>query len=270
MIEILFGKSEAASMKAAKSRVTIVHADGPMAVFCAGKKKAPEREHCGWVEGMADEVICLDFALDEGRLKERIAEIETLCPEELLRLQEYLLDGEEIRIWYSNAPYALCGFYHLCSMLQKCENEVWAVRLPEASVYADHTVSYTNWGEVAPEEFAGFLPKAEIVPVQELRRYAVLWQELVEEGSPLRAVVNGRVVGVPEDFYDFLIWKRLTRTPIKEARLIGDILGYYPIGVGDAWYAGRINRLIAEGKICVLEDEFQREYARVICANDEP
>ena len=108
------------------------------------------------------------------------------------------------------------------------------------------------------------------MPVQELRRYAVLWQELVEEGSPLRAVVNGRVVGVPEDFYDFLIWKRLTRTPIKEARLIGDILGYYPIGVGDAWYAGRINRLIAEGKICVLEDEFQREYARVICANDEP
>ena len=66
MIEILFGKSEAASMKAAKSRVSIVHADGPMAVFCAGKKKAPEREHCGWVEGMADEVICLDFALDEG------------------------------------------------------------------------------------------------------------------------------------------------------------------------------------------------------------
>lgn len=270
MIEVLFGKSEAASMKAAKSRVSIVHADGPTAVFCAGKKKLLEREHCGWVEGMADEVICLDYALDQGNLKQRIKEIETRCPAELLRLKEYLSDGEEIRIWYSNAPYARCGFYHLCSVLRKYKNQVWTVRLPESRVYADHTVSYSNWGEVAAEEFAGFLPDAEAFSPRELRRYDALWQELVEEGSPLRAVVNGRVVGVPEDFYDFLIWKRLTRTPVKEARLIGDILGYYPIGVGDAWYAGRINRLIAEGKICVLEDEFQREYARVICANDEP
>ncbi len=270
MIEVLFGKSEAASMKAAKSRVTIVHVDGPTAVFCAGKRKPPEGEHSGWVEGTADEVICLDFALDQGDLKERLQEIEACCPAELLRLKEYLADGEEIRIWYSNAPYARCGFYHLCSVLRKYKNQVWTVRLPEARVYADHTVSYSNWGEVAAEEFAGFLPGAEALPPQELRRYDALWQELVEDGSPLRAVVNNRVVGVSEDFYDFLIWKRLTGTPVKEARLIGDILGCYPIGVGDEWYAGRINRLIEDEKIRVVEDEFQREYARVICANDEP
>lgn len=85
-----------------------------------------------------------------------------------------------------------------------------------------------------------------------------------EDNSPLRAVVNGKLIGVPEDFYDFLIWKRITRKPIKEARLIGDILGYNQLGVGDWWYAKRIDYLIQSGKIKIIEDS-ENKYARVIC-----
>ena len=39
MIEILFGESEAASMKAAKNKVIIGTVNGPTAVWMAGKKK---------------------------------------------------------------------------------------------------------------------------------------------------------------------------------------------------------------------------------------
>lgn len=62
---------------------------------------------------------------------------------------------------------------------------------------------------------------------------SALWNDLVKDNSPLRAVINGTVLGVPEDFYDFQIWKELTHKPIKEARLIGDILGHSQISVGD-------------------------------------
>ena len=46
--------------------------------------------------------------------------------------------------------------------------------------------------------------------------------------SPLRALVNGQVIGVPESFYDFQIRNQLTNQPIIEAYLIGNILNKYP------------------------------------------
>ena len=94
--------------------------------------------------------------------------------------------------------------------------------------------------------------------------YAMLWGILAEENSPLRAVVNNRVLSVPEDFYDFLIWKWLKDAPVKEARLIGDIIGHSQLGVGDWWYARRIEYYIQQGQIQVVEDS-ENKYARIIC-----
>ena len=93
----------------------------------------------------------------------------------------------------------------------------------------------------------------------------MLWGILVEENSPLRAVINNRVLSVPEDFYDFLIWKWLKDVPVKEARLIGDIIGHSQLGVGDWWYARRIEYHIQQGKIQVIEDS-ENKYARMICS----
>lgn len=54
------------------------------------------------------------------------------------------------------------------------------------------------------------------------------------------------------EYYDFIIWNRLTEKPVKECRLIGDILGQVTIGVGDWWYAARIEHFIRQGKIKVV------------------
>lgn len=295
MIEVLFGESEAASMKAAKSTVIVGHVDGPTSVWMAGKKAPPERAFTGWVEGTAEEVICLGFMLDIGNIREpadsqyrknliysmyaqnqygkspEIDEELRLAGEvysnELLRLKKYLEDGETIRIWYSDAPYSRCGFYSLCQILQNCKNEVRTVKLPKYVIRKTNIVSYRNWGEVSAEEFAGFLSHEKILTKEEIRMYALLWIELAEDNSPLRAVINGKVTSVPEGFYDFLIWKKLTCKPVKEARLIGDILGYFQIGMGDWWFARRIEYFIQQGKIKVTEDS-ENNYARMICLAD--
>lgn len=294
MIEILFGDSEAASMKAAKSKIVIGAVNGPTAVWMAGKKTPPKKPFTGWVEGTADEVICLGFMLDIGNIKEpadslyrkkliysmyaqnqweqdeeteeELEQAGDIYASELYRLRKFLDSGEKIRIWYSDAPYSRCGFYSLCNILKEYENEIRVVKLPEYIVRETSIVSYKNWGEVSAEEFAGFLPYEKNLSREEVRRYAFLWNDLVRDNSPLRAVINGRVCGVPEDFYDFLIWKRLTHKPVKEARLLGDILGQYQLGVGDWWYAMRIEYYIQQGKIRVIEDS-ENKYARVICAN---
>lgn len=292
MIEVLFGESEAASMKAAKSTVIGGITNGPTAVWIAGKKSPPETGFTGWVPGMAEEVICLGFMLDIGDIREPVdspyrkeliysmyaqdqwgdgseMDAELKCAgecyvKELLRLRKYLEEGESIRIWYSDAPYSRCGFYSLCSMLRKYENDIRAVKLPEYKMRANSIAIYKNWGEIPAEEFAAFLPGEKKLAKDELRMYSGLWSDLVEDNSPLRAVVNGRVIGVLEDFYDFVIWKRITKEPEKEARLIGDILGRWQISVGDWWYARRINHFIEKGRIRVAEDS-ENQYARMLC-----
>lgn len=295
MIEVLFGESEAASMKAAKSMKIVGYVNGPTSVLVTGKKTPPERTFAGWVEGTSEDVVCLGFMLDIGSIKEPIdspyrknliysmyaqnqyvknPEIDQelkltgeVYLNELLRLKEYLENGETIRVWYSDTPYSICGFYSLCQILQKYKSEIHIVKLPEYMVRKTSIISYRNWGEVSAEEFAEFLTYESVLTKEEVRMYAQLWTELTEDNSPLRAMINGKVTGVSEDFYDFLIWKRLTRKPIKEARLIGDILGCFQIGMGDWWFARRIEHFIQQDKIKVINDS-ENKYARVICIAD--
>lgn len=292
MIEVLFAESEVASMKDVKNAVLTGKTAGLVAVWSARKKKASKKEHTGWIEGTPEEVICLGFLLDIGDIRENVnsAYRKTLIhdlytqeawgknPEvdaefwnladiyvrELQRLKNYLKKGETIRIWYSDAPYSVCGFYHVCSILSEANNQIRVVKLPEHIVRGSEVISYQHWGEVAAEEFAGFLPYERELSREEVRMYRALWMELQEDNMPLRAVINGKVMGVGEEFYDFLIWKELSQKPIKEARLIGNILGKYPISIGDWWYAKRIQQFIEQGNIKVMEDS-ENSYARRIC-----
>lgn len=98
-------------------------------------------------------------------------------------------------------------------------------------------------------EFAGFLSYEKILSQEEIHMYALERTDQVNENSPLRAVINGKLIGVPEEFYVFQIWQRITDKPEKEARIIGDILGTSQIGVGDWWYAKRIEYHIRQGNI---------------------
>lgn len=291
MIEVLFGESEAGSMKAAKNKIISMVFDGPTAYFCAGRKKPPQKERGEWIEGTSDEVICLGFMLDIGELNQDIcgeyrknliysmlnqgqwdsdSEIDKEFREagnvyirELERLKAFLETGEDIRIWYSRSAYSLCGLYHVCSLLMHYSNRIFLVELPEYSIDKNVVSSHQNWGEIAADEFSVFLGYQREINQMEVKRYAQIWTELVADNSPLRSLVNNHVISVNEDFYDFLIWKRLTTKPIKEARLIGDIMGYYRIGVGDWWYAKRIQYYIDNGKIEVVEDS-ENKYARLI------
>lgn len=291
MIEVLFGESEAGAMKAAKNKVVIGRVNGPTSVWMAGKKTPPEKPFCGWIEGTAAEVVCLNFMMDIGEIAEPVdslyrrnliysmyaqdqwaqneetkRELEDACDhyvEELQRLKQFLVDGESVRIWHSDAPYSRCGFYSLCQLLEGYGNEVSAVKLPEYVVRNKTIISYNSWNEVSAEEFAGFLPCEKPLSKEEIRMFAMLWGGLVEENSSLRAVINGKVLSVPEDFYDFLIWRWLGDVPTTEGRVIGNILGHTQLGVGDWWYARRIEYHIGQGEIEVVEDS-ENKYARMI------
>ena len=265
MIEILFGESEAAALKTAIQS-----------------------------EKSENDVICLGFALDIGdiqkpvtgeyrskllysllyqkqwgadrQMKSELKSLGDTYSKELLRLRGHLESGEPIRIRYSSAPYSLCGMMWLCSELQECKNTVSAVSLPRVTVRGNTTVIYSSWGDVEPSGLGLFHDWERVLSPAEITAYARHWEKLKYENAPLRAVVNGSLVSVPANFYDFLIFKNFGDRPIREAQLIGKILGENQLGVGDWWYARRIDKLIEQNRVKIIENS-PRKYERLIAKN---
>ena len=265
MIEVVFGESEAGAMKAAIQN-----------------------------EKSESDVICLGFALDIGdiqkpvtgeyrakllynllyqkqwgadrEMKSELKKIGNTYSEEFSRLREHLDNGEPIRIRYSSAPYSLCGMMWLCSELGSSRSTVSAVSLPRVTVRGNTTVIYSSWGDVEPSGLGLFHDWERVLSPAEITAYARHWAKLKYENAPLRAVVNGSLVSVPASFYDFLILKDLGDRPVQEALLIGKILGENQLGIGDWWYSRRIDKLIEQNRIKIIENS-PRKYERLIAKN---
>ncbi len=282
MIEILFEESEACSMKCAKglAKQPQTRADGPTAVI-GNPPQFGRKEAWAMIEGSSDEVVCLSYLMDLGDIRQpfdsgyrqqlildlkyvrwktggqeqEMIRLDLLKYQQFSRLLELIEEGKPIRVWYSMAPYSYCGLCWLCYELKNRKADITVVKLPEYVVREDSViVRYQSFCEVASEEFYTFLNRQKKLTMQERRMYESKWIEMLDAGTMLRAVVNGRLLGVPEDFYDFLILQRMTAEPQKEARVVGNILGHSQIAVGDWWYFYRIRRLAEEEKIRAVED----------------
>lgn len=199
----------------------------------------------------------------DPEMEEELKKLGAHYTKEAGKVKRAVEHGEPVRVWVSSAPYSICGMLWLSGLLAKHKAEVYAVELPRFTVNGSSLTRFSGWGECEPKEFAKALRLARRVSQVELMANSAEWHRLKKENSPLRAVITDRVVSVPEDFYDFLILKYLDDTPVTEAMLIGKILGENQLGIGDWWYAQRIERYIKNGRIAVVEDNAER-YARVI------
>ena len=113
-----------------------------------------------------------------------------------------------------------------------------------------------------------------------MKRCASMWDELRQENGILRAVVNGRPVTVPEDFYDYLLEEALEKfreelctegkpEEFGEGRLIGEVLGRSQLGMWDSWLAVRVEKMMENGLLEVVrEAEDGRVYGRILRRKD--
>ena len=128
--------------------------------------------------------------------------------------------------------------------------DVTVVELPEWEKRPDGCiVQYTGWGEIEPYRFGEMALLEKKLPVNLLRSLASHWVELQQENATLRAVLNGKLVSAPECLYDTFILRELEKqeNEFNEARLVGQVLGKYRLGIGDAWIALRIEQFIKDG-----------------------
>ncbi len=293
MIEVMFSESEGGAMIVAKNYQKPDFNKG--AIGWIGRRPTKEEFDKTFdgkaVGGNSSEVVCIPFLLDIGDItipiesdyrKKLILDSYTINGfgdentrksledswdkylKETERLKNYATQGECIRLWYSNAPYSMCGFYYVCNLLKDYSCKISAIELPNHMQLSEKEIQfYTTWGEIDAGKFYRFLPLEKELSTCEIRSYALNWNELKEDKSILRAVVNGRVIGVTEDFYDHIIRKELPDGEFVMGYLIGTILGKYPLGVGDWWYAKRINRMIELGELVVVKKQ-KEIYSQVL------
>ena len=246
------------------------------------QREAVERERQGWenavpFEGKREDIINLPLAMSVGHIsqtgigterEEAISLLTGTFPDIASQVVEEILDtarksydvllkqvqnGEPIRVWASREPDTMCGLYWLMEQLRPIGFEtldVTLVELPEWEKIPDGCiVQYTGWGEMEPYRFGEMALLGKKLPVNLLRSLANRWLELQQENATLRAVLNGKLVSAPESLYDTFILRELEKqeNEFNEARLVGQVLGKYQLGIGDAWIALRIEQFIKDG-----------------------
>ena len=247
------------------------------------KREALDREAIP-LGGTPSDVLGLSLGLDMGDIREPLGETrrellrrwydgndedadrdwqETLESADRMRA---LGPGDAVRIWVDNTPASACGLLHAAYLLKDTKAAVSVVPLPHLRETGDGKtlVSYQGWGEVEPELFGRFLSREEPVPPVELGAMAHRWEVLRQENAPLRAVVNGAVRSVGEDFYDEMIRRHLPEGQTKIANIIGEVLGREKPGIGDTWLADRIRWMLSAGELRMVREDRERFYRSVV------
>ena len=234
--------------------------------------------------GSPNDVLTLSLGLDMGDIREPLGEVRHQLQrqwydgeneiadrdwgrnlEAAERLQAYTA-GDTVRIWADRTPHSACGLLHAASLLRDTKAAVHVVFLPHWLERPDGTVEVYDqgWGEVEPELFGHFLSHEMPVPPTALAAMARRWEELRRENAPLRAVVNGRVCSVGEEFYDSLIRRHLPEGRTKIGRLIGEVLGRERPGISDIWLAERIRWMLSTGELRMVQEDRERFYRSIV------
>lgn len=287
MIEILFTESAAGSMKVAKSRKygvgfsTAVFIMNDVGSEQSPEKLAPEQsrmeeesrnkhENIVAMEGTAQDVAWFPLNLSMGDISDPFSDkrAEYLQSTVLIGGPEFVDIGRElmetarksrerilsptepVRIWTSRNPDELCGFCHILTCLPETA-DIRVVELPAGEIIDNELRTYSGWGGIEPTELGRFQAMERPLTATERRDLTALWRKLQEENGPLRAVIGGNLRTVKADHYDELFLRELYRQPeeFHEARFIGEILGKYPIGIGDSLIALRVEEWISRGML---------------------
>lgn len=233
--------------------------------------------------GNPGDVLALSLGLDMGDIREPLGEarrtfLEGLFPNDRETADLYwrenleaaerlraLGPGDAVRVWADRTPHSACGLLHAASILEKTGAAVSVVTLPPWRVRSDNAVeTYLGWGEVAPELFGRFRSREELLSPAVLGVLAGRWRELQEENAPLRAVINGSVCGVGEDFYDPLLRRHIPEGRTKIGRIIGEVLGREKPGIGDVWFSERVRRMLSAGELRMAEEDPEMFYSSTV------
>ena len=213
-----------------------------------------------------DNVLCIGYALDIGPIandesmqdrkevfdklefqfkpsKREIYEFFKGQENDKFRLLKLAETHQSIRIWKSREPHNLCAFAFTCYLLKDKECEISYIDLPEECL---------SWSLVPSDKYCEFLPLEQKLNLNIKQFYSDMWTRLKNENAKMRAVVNGSIISVDENFYDGFILDSITKEKNIVADVIVTVSNKYRLGIGPYFIALRIMALIEQNKLKLI------------------
>ncbi|WP_454940333.1 DUF3658 domain-containing protein [Evtepia sp.] len=250
----------------------------------AAERRWQQEEAQGWAEslplpGQLRDILAFPLAHSVGEITEEgigpqreaaLRKVMGVCPALAAEATQTLLArgraslealltragaGEAVRVWTGPGPDDACGLAWLAQTLRPLgleEVSVTQVVLPDFWERPDGTViRWNSWGEMEPWMWGRLAETGRRLPAGYLRGLAGTWQDLQKENAPLRAVVNGRLMSVPEDWYDPFLRREIAARPAEfsAAQVVGTVLGKYQLGIGDGELACRLEAMVQGGAL---------------------
>ena len=278
MIELAFNESAAGALKMAKSMKQGEILQGAVAVFggTIEERRKAKKPHA-WtgimMKGTSKDVAALTIALDIGDIldietsidgRKRLLddlffeypgvtdEIWKTNQHTLARLQAAKETLEPVRMWIrENDPAELCGLYFICREMADTQTPLLVVCVPAEIENDCSIVNYRNTGDINSEDLGKYTGYEKTVSALQRSVFAQRWKKLVCENAPLRAVVNGTLMSVQEDFYDFALRTNMPEGQFNIAHLIGNTLNNMP-SIGDQWLYQRIQAMLQSGELVMV------------------
>lgn len=181
----------------------------------------------------------------------------TALPGDLEKVIRRIAEGEPARVWYSDSPEELCGFYWMMDQLRglpKNHGIIYGVKQPKFEESEGSIRSFSGWGEIEPGQFHQYAALALPISDQQCRFYSNVWRDLQQENALIRACINGILRSAPEDLYDVYIRMEIDAQPeeFREAVVVGNVLGKYQPGIGDGYIHYRIDKLVQSRELTVV------------------
>lgn len=117
------------------------------------------------------------------------------------RIIKFAKKGNVIRIWVSDNPTSLCGFYHLVNSLKERNCKMIMIKQPEEEGYSYNYWSLNDWNYIKK-----CLVLEKELSKEQIEYYSNEWIRLVNENTKLRIMLDGRIVSVEEDYFDEIIY----------------------------------------------------------------
>lgn len=188
-------------------------------------------------------------AVEEQTINQYMAEV-TISLQTILTKSA---QGEPVRIWYSDQPDEMCGFYWLMGCLQRLEEKcgpISAVKFPQNLLGKDG-IPINAWAEIYYLDLPCYLGLEQPVTPMFRKVCAEHWKNLKQENAPLRVVLNGHLLSAPATLYDYFIKQEMTRMGNKSCQSIAEsVLERYQLGISDQWIAERIDKLCTDVRGC--------------------
>lgn len=182
------------------------------------------------------------------------------------RVTELLKEGEMLRVWTGNMSHMECGLAHLCYSARNSESKIYIIRCSEDRAFDKY--GNTNWSTVRIEHCLDSVDQAVELTAQERNEYCRLWQRLTEENSNLRIIKDGKVISVPDDYFDSMIKAEMDKNYKTHATLLGNCMTCLPEYVHHNWLCYRFD-VLEKGVDEIPCMPFDVYEAHELCSNNK-